>query len=106
MQPVEIGHRQEHLTRECLQAAAGITGAVAPSGLAHTIGDAALQFLETGILATDALAGYEAYAPAALFDRRDQVGQEHRVVLAVAVERRHDRTARRAYAAAHGGRLT
>ena len=74
--------------------------------LAHAVGDARLQLLEAGVLAPDPLAGREADAAAALLDRRDQVRQERRIVLAVAVERRHDGAARGAHAAAHRRRLT
>ena len=73
MQPVEIRHRQEHLARKRLQAAAGIAGTVVQNCLAHAIGDARLQFLETGVLAPDPLARRQTDAPAAVFDRRDQV---------------------------------
>ena len=105
MQPVEIRHRQKHLAPERLQAAAGIAGAVAQDGVAHAIGDARLHLLETGVLAPDPLAGGKADAFAAILDRRDQIRQERRIVLPIAVERRHDGAARGADAAAHRRRL-
>ena len=43
---------------------------------------------------------------AALFDRGDQIGQEGRIILAVAVERRHDAAPRGTDSAAHRRRLT
>ena len=105
MQPVEIRHHQKHLAPERLQAAAGVAGAVAQDGVAHAVGDARLDLLEAGILAPDPLAGGKADALAAIFDRRNQVRQERRIVLAVAVERRHDGAARGTHAAAHRRRL-
>src|SRR5882757_3748619 len=73
MQPVEIGHRQEQFARECLQPTAGVAGAVAQDRIAHAVGDPRLHFLEAGILASDPLAGHEADAAAAAFDRRHQI---------------------------------
>ena len=106
MQPVEIRHGQIDIARKRLQPAAGIAGAVAQDRVAHGVGDPRLHFLETGVLAPDPLAGGEADAAAALLDRRNQVGQERRIVLSVAVERRHDGAARGANAAAHRRRLS
>src|ERR1700722_5612301 len=76
MQPVEIGHRQKYLAPKCLQAAAGVAGAVAQNGVAHTIGDARLDLLETAVLAPVPLPGGETDAIAALFDGRDKIRQE------------------------------
>ena len=73
--------------------------------LAHAVGDARLQLLEAGVLASDPLAGRKADAAAAVLDRRDQVRQERRIVLPVAVERGHDGAARAAHPAAHRRRL-
>ena len=73
--------------------------------VAHAVGDARLHLLEPGVLAPDPLAGGKADAIAALLDRRDQIRQERRIVLAVAVERRHDGAARSADAAAYRRRL-
>src|SRR3981189_703417 len=105
MQPIEVRQRQEHLAPKRLQAAAGIAGAVAQDSVAHAIGDARLDFLETGILAPDALAGGKACAFAALLDRRNQIRQECRIVLSVAVEGRDNGAARRANPAAYRRRL-
>ena len=69
------------------------------------VGDARLDLLEAGVLAPDPLAGGKADAAAAAFDRRNQIRQECRIVLPVAVERRHDGAARGANAAAHRRRL-
>src|SRR5688572_14581496 len=90
MQPVEIRHHQEYLAAERLQATAGIAGAVVQNGVADAIGGARLQLLETGVLASDPLAGGKTDAVAAVLDRRNQVRQERWIVLPVAVERRHD----------------
>src|ERR1039457_3927521 len=105
MQPVAIRHRQKYLAPKCLQAATGVTGAIAQDGVAHAIGDARLYLLETGVLAPDPLTGSETDAIAALFDGRDQIRQERRIVLSIAVERRHDGAARGADATAHRRRL-
>src|SRR5258706_15934007 len=83
MQPVEVRHRQEHLAPECLQAAAGVAGAIAQDRVAHAIGNARLDFLETGGLAADPLAGGETDALAAILDRRNQVRQERWIVLSI-----------------------
>src|SRR6202041_1299356 len=105
MQPVEIWHRQKYLAPKCLEAATGVAGAVAQNGVAHAIGDARLDLLETGVLAPDPLTGGETEAIAALFDGRDQSREERRIVLAIAVKRRHDGAACGADAAAHRRRL-
>src|SRR6267142_424031 len=105
MQSVEVRHREEHLARERLQPAAGVAGTVAQDRLAHAVRDFRLQLLETGILAPDPLARRETDAAAAAFDRRDQVGQERRIILSVAVECGHDGAARGTDAAAHRRRL-
>src|ERR1700681_664007 len=105
MQPVEVRHHQEYLAPECLQAAAGIAGAIAQDPVAHAIGDTRLDLLETGVLASDALAGHKTDAFAALLDRRNQVRQECRVVLSVAVEGRDNGAARGAHPAAPRRRL-
>src|SRR5262245_37596009 len=105
VQAVEIGHRQKHLARKRLEPAAGVAGAVVQDGAADLVGDARLQFLEAGVLAPDPLARGKADTPAAFLYSRNELRQEGRIVLAVAVERGHDRTARCAHAAAHGGRL-
>src|SRR5690348_16237548 len=94
VQPIEIRHRQKHLAAECLQSATGIARAVIEDRIANRIGGARLQLLESGVLASDALAGDETNAIAALPDRRNQVRQERRIVLAVAVESRDDVAAR------------
>src|SRR5712671_608584 len=105
MQPIEVRQYQEYLAPERFQAAAGIAGAIAQDSVAHPIGDARLDFLEAGVLASDALAGGKTDAFAALLDRRNQVRQECRVVLSVAVEGRDNGAARRAHPAAHRRRL-
>ena len=51
------------------------------------------------------MAGHKANARAPLFERCDQFWQKGRIVLAVAVKRRHDRATRGAYTASYRGRL-
>src|SRR6185437_5468444 len=92
--PVEVRHREKHLTAERLEAAARIASAIAQNGSANTVGDARLNFLEPGVLAPDPLAGDKADAIAALLQRRDQIRQKRRIVLTIAIERRHDGAAR------------
>ena len=106
MQAVEIRQRQKHLAPESFQTATGVAGAVMQDRVAHGIGDARLNLLETGILATDPLAGGKARAFTALFDSRNQRRQESRIILPVAIKRCHDRAMRYADAAAHCGRLS
>src|SRR5262245_15768870 len=105
MQTIEIRHREEHFARECLQAAAGVACAVAQDRTTYPVGELRLQFLEAGVLAPDPLAGRKADAPAAAFDRRDQIRQEGRIVLTIAIQRRHDDTPRGPHATAHRRRL-
>src|SRR6266478_2909803 len=105
MQPIEVRQHQEHLAPERLQAAAGIAGAIAQDSVAHTVGDARLDFLETGVLASDALAGGKTDAFAALLDRRNQVRQDCSVVMSVAADGHRDGTAVRAIPAARRRRL-
>src|SRR5580700_3147368 len=105
MKTVEIRQRQEHLAPERFQAATGIAGTIAQDGAAHPVGDARLDFLESGVLASDPLTGGKADALATLFDRQNKLWQERWIVLAVAIERRHDGTARGANAAAYRRRL-
>jgi len=69
-----------------------VTGAIAQDGAAHAIGNARLDLLEAGILASDPLAGSEPHPLAALLDCRNQIRQERRIILSIAVERRHDGT--------------
>src|SRR5262245_62151472 len=69
MQPVEIGKPQEQVARKRLQAAAGVARAVAQDGGAHPIGDARLEPLEWRRAAADPLAGDEAKARHAGFER-------------------------------------
>src|ERR1700730_15005520 len=106
MKPVEIRHREKDLAPERFQAAAGVAGAIAKNRVAHAIGYARLDFLEAGVLASDPLPGGKTHALAAILDRRNQIRQEHWIVLSVAIERRHDRAARGADPAAHRRRLT
>ena len=105
MQSVEIGQRQEHFAPECFQAAARVAGAIAQNRVAHAIGNARLDFLEAGILASDPLACGKTDAVAAIFDCRNQIRQEYGIVLPIPVERRHDGAARGANPAAHRRRL-
>ena len=98
---VEIRQCPKHFAPERLQAAPGIAGAIAKDGIAHAVGDSRLELLEAGVLATDPLTCGETRALAALFDGRNQSGQEGRIILSVTVERRNDRATRGAYAAAH-----
>ncbi len=106
MQAVEIRQRQKHVAAKRLQAAPGVTGAVVKDGAADPIGDPRLEFLETGVLAADALASDETDALAATLQCRDQVAQKNRVVLPVAVECRHQGAARKAHAGPHRRRLS
>src|ERR1700733_3720770 len=106
MQTVEIRERQEHLAPECLETATGIAGAIAQDGVAYPIGNARLEFLEAGVFASNPLAGGKTHALATVLDRRNQIRQKRRIVLSVAVERRHDGAARGAHPAAHRRRLT
>src|ERR1700676_535842 len=99
MKTVEIGHRQEHFAPERFQAAAGIAGTIAQDRLARRVGDARLELLEAGVLASDPLTGGKADALATHFDGRNQVRQERRIVLTIAIARRNDGAARRAYPA-------
>ena len=62
-------------------------------------------FLKPVSLRPTRLAGGKADAFTALFDGRDQIRQERRIVLPVAIKRRHDGAARGANAAAHRRRL-
>src|ERR1700674_2060608 len=105
MKTVEIGHRQEHFAPERFQAAAGIAGTIAQDRLACRIGDARLELLEAGVLASDPLTGGKADAFATFFDGRNQVRQERWIVLAIAIERRHDDATRGSHPAAHRRRL-
>src|SRR6202165_1681839 len=105
MQPIEVWHRKKHPAPKPFQAAAGVAGAIAQNRVAHAIGNARLDFLEAGVLASDPLAGGKTHALAAILDRRNQIRQEHWIVLSVAIERRHDRAARGADPAAHRRRL-
>jgi len=57
MQPVKIGQRQENIAAKRLEAATGISGAIAQYCAANPIGNARLKLLESGILTPDALAG-------------------------------------------------
>src|SRR3978361_1776158 len=75
VQPIEIWHHQKHLAPERLQSAAGVAGAIAQDRVAHAIGNAGLDLLEAGVLASDALARGETDAVAALLDRRNQIWQ-------------------------------
>ena len=86
MQAVEIGQRQEQVAVERLEPAAGVAGAVAQDRAAHAVGDPRLKFLEPGRLAPDTLAGNQAHARRASFERFDQLRDESRIVLAVAVD--------------------
>src|ERR1700722_1682848 len=88
MQTVEIRQRQKHLAPERLQTATGIAGAIAQDGVAYSIGNARLDFLEAGVFASNPLAGGKTHAFTAIFDRRNQIRQERRIVLSVAVKRR------------------
>src|ERR1700688_1878012 len=76
MKPVEIRHREKHLTPERLQAAAGVAGTIAQDRVAHAIGNARLDFLEASVLAPDSLPGGKTHALAAILDRRNQIRQE------------------------------
>ena len=86
MQTIEVWQRQEHVAVERLEAAAGIARAVAQHDTAHAIGDARLKFLEARRLAADALAGNHSDAGCPASKRLNQLGEEGRIVLAVAVE--------------------
>src|SRR5581483_10603288 len=103
---VEIGHHQKYFAAERFEAAAGVAGAVLQDRLADRIGDARLEFLEAGVLASDALTRDKTDALPTARERHDQVRQEGRIVLSVAVKRRHDRTAGATHAASDRGRLT
>src|ERR1700692_1937498 len=101
MQPIEIRQHQENLAPERLQAAAGVAGTVVQNAAAYAVGDLRLDLLESGVLAAHARAASQTAALAAALDRRDQIRQECRIVLAVAVKRRHDGATRGADPAAH-----
>ena len=104
MQAIEIGQRHERITTERLEPAAGVARAVAQHRAAHPVGDAGLKLLEAGILAADPLAGNEADARAR-GHHAQELGDEGGIVLAIAVERDHDRGARMGHAGAHRSRL-
>jgi len=53
VQTVEIGQRQKDIPAERLEPAAGIAGAVAQHGAAHSIGEARLKLLEAALLHRD-----------------------------------------------------
>src|SRR5436190_18049512 len=75
MQSVEIRQLEKQVAAECLEAASRIARTVAQDRATNAIGDARLQFLETGRLAADALARNEADL-GALEQRLDQGRQE------------------------------
>src|SRR5581483_2351055 len=105
VQPIEIGEREKDIAAEGLEAAARIARAVVEDAATHGIGDPRLQLLETRILAAAPLAGCEpGFRPAGV-ERRDELRNEGRIVLAVTIERGDDGGASGAHAAAHRGTL-
>src|SRR5262249_53738567 len=102
MQPVKVGHHQKYLPPERLQSAARITRPIFQDRATDRVRRPRLEFLETSILSSNSLARGEADALAALFERRNQLRQEGRIVLTVAVEGSNERAARGAHAAPYG----
>src|ERR1043166_2458335 len=57
MQGIEIRQGQESVAPECLEPATGVAGSVTQDRAAHAVGDARLQPFESGVPASDPLAG-------------------------------------------------
>jgi len=105
MQSVEKRQPQEQIAGERLQPAAGIDRAIPQDRATHGVGDAGLQFLETRRLAPRPLASHQSDPWRSGGEPLRHVGQEARIVLAVAIERDHERRPRGAHARCHRDRL-
>jgi hypothetical protein len=105
VQGIEERQRQEHVAAEGLVAAGGVRRVVLQDGPAHGVGDPRLQLLERTVAASEASADRERHARPACLQGSHEFRHIARVVLPIAVERRHDVGAGRPDPGQDGGAL-
>ena len=104
---VEVGDGEEALPVEQLEPAAAVAGVVSQEAGPDGVRDPAGQPSDQRVPPAPPLADHEPKPGwrGGVAEDREEPGDVGRVVLPVAVERHHQRRARRRNPAAHGGRL-
>src|SRR5690349_3226017 len=93
---LEIRKLQERLAAEGLDAAGGVTGRILEKRAAEPVGNARADLLGERGFAADPLSGDE--TDPRILEMTEEIGDEARIVLAVAVEGDDQRRARRDHA--------